>query len=630
MLRFLSTLRRSTPVVLLGCFALLSPTLRGETLTLHVSPAGNDEADGSAERPFASPHRALQQVARVAPTSRDASIRIVFADGVHRLVGPIVVSRSHVPVDGSLTFAAAEGAKPILSGGVEVRGWTAGENGVWQAELPEAFRQIGEARLLPRELFVAEERRPRARHPNEGFVRIDKALPDRRSGFTFVEGDLPKAWTGGGELVFLHDWSISRIDVKSVDHATRTLTASFPIGSYAPHYAIDHFEAHPRYFVENHPAFFDAPGEWLIDAQAKKVLYRPRDGEAIDDFVATLPLATSLFEAQGDDEGPVRNVRLEGLAFEHCAWPLPAQGYAEGQANYYDQREEGARGSMRRFVPCAVSFEQAEDCSISHCRFAHLGGAGVLFGSRSRRCRIEDSIVEDVSGNGIMFGEDGARRVEGDVWWRKAPGQVASQNVVSYCRIERCGQQFYGAVAVWIGIAAHNVISHNLIANHPYTGVSVGWIWNPTPSPAQGNVVADNHIHTVMQALSDGGGIYTLGRQPGSRFTKNVIHGVPLNAGRAESNGMFLDEGTDETIIADNVIYDVDRSPLRFHRAFSVETRNNVLVVPNAETPPIRYNSTAEQTIAKIDNRTIVEKEFDPSSVKLPDVGPRAAGGGSQ
>ena len=59
-----------------------------------------------------------------------------------------------------------------------------------------------------------------------------------------------------------------------------------------------------------------------------------------------------------------------------------------------------------------------------------------------------------------------------------------------------------------------------------YTGVSVGWMWNPTPTPCRANLVENNHIHHVMQILSDGGGIYTLGRQPGTVLRGNVIHDV--------------------------------------------------------------------------------------------------------
>jgi len=75
-----------------------------------------------------------------------------------------------------------------------------------------------------------------------------------------------------------------------------------------------------------------------------------------------------------------------------------------------------------------------------------------------------------------------------------------------------------------------------------------------------------------------------------------------VNAGRAESNGMFLDEGTKELLVENNIIYNIARSPLRFHKAKHPNmVRNNVLVC-NKGIPPIRYNNTREEDIQKIDN----------------------------
>jgi hypothetical protein len=110
-----------------------------------------------------------------------------------------------------------------------------------------------------------------------------------------------------------------------------------------------------------------------------------------------------------------------------------------------------------------------------------------------------------------------------------------------------------------------------------------------------------------MQVLSDGGGIYTLGFQPDSILAGNHIHDIPLNAGRAESNGMFLDEGTKGFTIEDNFIHGTDKSPLRFHRADTNVVRNNYLIVPNSGVPMIRYNATPEANITKVDNITQVD-----------------------
>ena len=181
-------------------------------------------------------------------------------------------------------------------------------------------------------------------------------------------------------------------------------------------------------------------------------------------------------------------------------------------------------------------------------------------------------------------------------------------------RIQRGGRQFFGAIGIWIGLAHDIRVEHNEIAELPYTGVSVGWMWNPTPTPAANNHIRQNHIHHVMQVLSDGGGIYTLGRQPGSTLAGNHIHDVPVNAGRAESNGMFLDEGTDQFTISANLIYRTARSPLRFHQARDNAVEKNVLVLPDTETPPVRYNSTDPNTIRQVDNTIIEQAAFDQAS----------------
>ena len=64
---------------------------------------------------------------------------------------------------------------------------------------------------------------------------------------------------------------------------------------------------------------------------------------------------------------------------------------------------------------------------------------------------------------------------------------------------------------------------------------------------------------------------------------------------------MFLDEGTKELVISDNIIYHIAMSPLRFHRAASARIENNVLSC-NDGLPPIRYNRTPEDNITKINN----------------------------
>jgi hypothetical protein len=589
-----------------------------EDVRLQVAPvAGRGLPDASGNQRI-SLESALAALPAIAKQSPRADIRVLLHAGVYRIERPLKIQRPHVPEQGSLTFEAAESEAVVISGGKPIAGWTILEDGSWSTVVTSAAADS----WAFRELFVDGQRRPRARHPNSGFARVSRAFDDKRSGFTFNAGDLPGGWTGGGELVFLHDWSTSRIPVQRIEQDSRRLTAAFPIGSKSDHFRIDNFEPHPRYYVENRHEFLDAPGEWVLLAQGE-LIYRPLAGETPETISVIAPFAEQLLVVQGDDETPIRNVHFEGLHFEHCAWQLPAQGFAGSQATAHDQRGETPANSSRRFVPAALHFEFAEDCSFTKGSVRHMGSSGIEFGRRTARCRLEDCVIEDISGNGVNLGEDTARSHDGRPWWQSTPGEAATGNIVRRNRIERCGQQFFGAVGIWVGLTRGTEIANNEIAHHPYTGVSLGWMWNPQPTPAGNNVVSQNHIHHVMQVLSDGGGIYTLGRQPGTRLYGNIIHDVPRNTGRAESNGMFLDEGSDQIEIAHNTVYGVDRSPLRFHRAFQLTVEDNTLVVPNADTPPLAYNNTDPQRIAQSRNRVLLPKDFNSVTTAVPESGPR-------
>ena len=136
-------------------------------------------------------------------------------------------------------------------------------------------------------------------------------------------------------------------------------------------------------------------------------------------------------------------------------------------------------------------------------------------------------------------------------------------------------------------------IGGNHIADCPTRGISLGWIWNPTPTPAGENRIHGNHIMRVMQTLSDGGGVYTLGNQPGSLIESNVIEDVQLNLGRAESNGMFLDEGTTGFTVRRNTFRNIARSPVRFHKAEQNTVTNNAWEL--ATPTPHRCDSTTRR-----------------------------------
>lgn len=567
----------------------------GDLAEVFVAPDGDDSGPGTNPRPFATLARARDAARERIARGLKEDLQIVLEDGVYRLTEPLVLG----PQDGgtdkfSVTWMPPPFHHPVISGGRVITGWKK-DGEVWRTTIPE----VKAGAWTFNELYVAGRRRPRARHPNDGWARVEKVIDDRRK-FTWKEGEVPAlADVGEAQLLLLHDWSVTRVRIASMDAATRTLTTAGRVGASHGFFRINGFEAHPRYRIENHAALLDAPGEWYLDTKTGVLSYRPMKGEAIGKTETIAPVARQLLVVRGDAASgkPVRNLRFSGLTFEHCAWTFDDGRYAGVQAAFHCQGSDESGWGNRELVTPAVEFAVADGCVVTGCRLRHLGGSGLRFGRACHDCVLRASVVGDVAGNGVMLGEEVVR----------SGRDVASGNRVEHSRIVRCGQRFFGAVGVWVGLSAGNVITRSEIAHHPYTGISVGWRWNPTPSPCKANEVTATHIHHCMQILSDGGGIYTLGRQPGTRLAGNHIHDIPLNAGRAESNGMFLDEGTTELVIEANLIHDTVRSPLRFHKAGENLVKDNIVTLRKG-VPIVRYNATPEKNITLQDN-TVVPHE---------------------
>ena len=203
---------------------------------------------------------------------------------------------------------------------------------------------------------------------------------------------------------------------------------------------------------------------------------------------------------------------------------------------------------------------------------------------------------------------------------------VNENSHVSECIIENCGVTYHGAVGIWIGFARAAIVQNNELRNLPYTGVSVGWQWNDQPTPCQGHSINRNHIHHVMQLLSDGGGIYTLGLQPGTNLTENVIHDVARNAGRAESNGIFMDEGSTSITIEGNLIYNIANSPIRFHRAGANKIVNNRLV-STPGIPAFSFLASDQAAMTFEGNDEVVAEKWKPpaNDPTVLHAGPRPA-----
>jgi hypothetical protein len=573
------------------CALLFLASADDSQADIYVHPQGSDRNIGSQSSPIATLREAQTRVRSLLESAPQA-VAVRIAAGLYELNDPLEFGPqdSGPSSDKPVSFVAV-GGEVRISGGLRVPHWRTNSSH-WVAGVGDEV-DCDEAKVSDyRELWVAGERAIRARTPNSGFYRVEHADPGDRMAFRASSLDVDfLSRLSAAELVFLHDWSISRVGIASVDSRLNRVTVNDRVGAEPAFFSITGFEPHPRYFVENAQEMLDAPGEWFADNAKREVRYVPRPGESPIDAPAYLGKLEQLVVFKRNEAGLVRNIVFDGLTFCHTKMEIPRHGYAGWQACVHERRLTQQDTTLVP-VTAAVYLDGVENIRFSFCRFERLGGAG-LHASSANGVQLDNCVFRDVGANGIMIG-----------------GIVPSDeifcngNSVTNCLVEHCGRELFGAVGIWIGFARNNVVQNNIVRFLPYTGISVGWLWNDKPSAIGGNLVHNNQIHDVLQTMCDGGGIYTLGRQPGTRLSDNVIHNIPVNAGSSESNGIFMDEGSSDIQVANNTIYSIGCSPIRFHRAGNnVVTRNRL--VTSTEKPAFSFHRTEPSRIFFSDNEEI-------------------------
>jgi hypothetical protein len=530
-----------------------------------VAPDGSDTNPGTADRPFATPVRAVEAVRALVAAGLKKDVRVVFRAGTYELAAPLVFTPADSGTEAhSITYAAHPGDVAILSGGRRIANWKKGEGRRWTAEFPD----VRAGKRFFRQLVVNDARAVRARWPEaDGELRVATVATGVKT-FTFNK-PLPKESLGGqdAEMVVYQNWSVTRALVASSDE--KGLTTATPAG-WIGHGDFTTTSPGKPAFLEHARAFLDQPGEWFLDRAEGVLTYLAAEGEDPAKTVAVAPALEQVLRIAGTKEKPVRNLRFEGLRFEHTDYPLPAFGYAEIQAAHH-----GTTTKEKTHVqPVAVECVYAEECRFERGRFAHLGASGIGFGPGCRKNAVVGCLIEDIGGSGVMIGWRGAGKLKAgsegalDADWDD-PSDAPASNEVSHCHIRRCGADSRGAVGVFAAFSADTRIVRNLIHDMPYTGVSIGYRWNTTPTTQVRCLVEYNHIHDVMKKLADGGGIYTLGFQPGTVLRGNHIHDVHRSAyahGGAPNNGFFIDEGSKGFLFEANLVYATSGEAVRFNQ----------------------------------------------------------------
>lgn len=527
----------------------------------YVSPTGNDAWSGKLDAPnaaktdgpFATVARArdeLRKLNKLGQLPQGATVAI--RGGTYYLPETLTFGledsgAANVPI----AYKAYGTEKPVLSGGRVLSGFTettvAGQR-AWQVTLPE----VAGGQWNFRQLFTQRQGEgyyTRRFRPMKGMLLVAGLTfsPARKTAahraaqqdFIFFPGDLKEcANLSDVEVVAIHSWSASRLKIKSLDTQSNVVTftsvPTFKIGAWYKD------ERNP-YYVENVKEELKAPGQWYLDRPTGVLTYLPLPGETLANTTLVAPVLDKLVVVKGSAEGapPVENLSFEGLTFAHSEWAVPDAGYdvSQGQPT----------------LPAAIEFSGAKRCGLKSCVVTDTGAYGVGLSLGTQECFVTGCYLYDLGGGGVKIGESSMKQTA------EFP-LLPTDNVVENNTIRYYGVHHFSANGIWGGIVRGTKIRHNEVAYGPYTGIAVGWCWGIAKTSCGGNLIERNHVHDVMDLVQDGGGIYTLGWQPGTVIRGNLIHDnhrSPFACADGQC-GLYFDEGSSEFLVEDNIQYDVD------------------------------------------------------------------------
>lgn len=485
-------------------------------------------------------------------------VTVKISSGEYELKKPLVLT----PELGAVCFEALSGNAPdvIISGASKVKGEKTTFNGKRCLCVP--------LKENVSDLYVGKTRAFSTRFPKNGYLNFAGAenhgimLDDVSKWVKLNPEDVKELSAKDVEsatLNFLHYWVDEHTGVEKFDKRTGKL-----VMKEHSRFGIYGEKTEAVYYLTNVKKTFGEKGKWYSDKKSDKIYYVPNIGEK-DDADFYIPHLHNLVIIKGTPDNKVKNITFKNITF----------AYTRGDREMFrdDGLQVASDGQAAAGAGGVFETEYAENCKIIGCKFSHYGLYGINVSYGCNNIVISKSVFTGGGAGGI--------KVNGSDYLGKEEARTYSVEI-SDCEISDCGKRYMAACGILIGHAYDNKIVHNEIHDLYYSGISIGWVWGYKESVTKNNYVAHNKIYNLGKGvLSDMGGIYLLGAQPGTVINNNLIYNIKAR----EYGGwaIYTDEGSAYVVAENNICYDCSENCFHQHYGKMNVVRNNVFARAGAE-----------------------------------------------
>ena len=567
---------------------LLFSTLHIYAVDIYVSATGSDQNTGTKEQPLATLNMALRharEMRRLNDPAIKNGIHIILQGGMYALDEPVFIRpEDSGTADSPTIIEAAQGEKPVLSGGVNINHWrrltTAlpglpgqAKGKVWVADAPLAGDEV----LNFRQLWVNGQKAIRARNEDEG--SMSRILSwDHKTQTCWIPKPKTTNLTNvkGMEMVIHQMWAIAILRISSIKVQGDSAQLAFMqpesrVQSEHPWPApfISKKVGNSAFYLTNAIQFLNQPGEWYLDKAARKVYYWPRRAEDMALVKVTVPALQTLVKVEGTVDNPVAYVGFKGIGFQYATWLLPSQqGLVPHQAGMYmvdayklkipgTPDKKGLENQAWVGRPAAaVQVSYASHTGFEACSFEHLAATGLDYTRGTHDDEIKGCLFKDIGGTGILTGVFSDEASEVHLPYNpKDTREVCTNEHISNNLITDVTNEDWGCVGIGAGYVKNINIEHNEVCEVSYTGISVGWGWTKTINAMSGNRIYANKITHYARYMYDVAGIYTLSAQPGTVISENYVDSIykaPYPHDPHHWFYLYCDEGSSFITVKDN------------------------------------------------------------------------------